>query len=89
MKKPSMESAVTLRQAYLVMFEFLEREWERLDRPEVLGALLGSLALWGDSYGRGAPMDAAVFPEWLECAQRVIRDDELGGYTSADISLSP
>jgi len=43
MEKPSMESAVTLRQAYLVMFEFLEREGERLDRPEVLGALLGSL----------------------------------------------
>lgn len=34
-------------------------------------------------------MDAAVSPEWLECAHSVIGDDVLGGYTSADISLSP
>jgi hypothetical protein len=45
MEAPSMESAVTLRQAYLVMFEFLEREWQRLDKPDALGALLGNLAL--------------------------------------------
>ncbi|CAN0627469.1 conserved protein of unknown function [Burkholderia multivorans] len=84
-----MESAVTVRQAYLVMFEFLEREWERLDRPDLLGALLGNLALWGEPRGQGAPMDAAVFPEWIECAHRVLRDDELGGYANADIRLSP
>jgi len=89
MEMPSMESAVTLRQAYLIMFEFLEREWERLNGSEVLGALLGSLALWGESHGRGAPMDAAIFPEWLECAHRVLRDDELGGCKCADIRLSP
>jgi hypothetical protein len=85
MEKPSMEAVVTLRQAYLIMFEFVEREWKRLDRPEVLGALLSNLALWGDPHGQGAPMDAAVLPEWLECAQRVLRDDELGGYANADI----
>lgn len=84
-----MESTVTLRQAYLVMFEFLEREWEHLDRPEVLGALLGNLALWGEPHGQGAPMDAAVFPEWLECAHCVLRDGERGGYKNADIRLSP
>ncbi|WP_155720445.1 hypothetical protein [Burkholderia anthina] len=84
-----MQSTVTLRQAYLVMFEFLEREWECLDRPDVLGALLGNLALWGEPNGQGAPMDAAVFPEWLECAYRVLRCDQLGGYANADIKLSP
>ncbi|KFG97980.1 hypothetical protein GQ56_0106775 [Burkholderia paludis] len=84
-----MESTVTLRQAYLIMFEFLEREWESLDRPEVLGALLSSLALWGEPNGQGAPMDAAVFPEWLECARRVLRDGQRGGYGNADIRLSP
>jgi hypothetical protein len=35
------------------------------------------------------PMDAAVFPEWLECAHRVLRNNELGGYANADIKLSP
>lgn len=84
-----MDSAVTLRQAYLVMFEFLERKWERLDRPDALGALLGNLALWGESNGQGAPMDAAVFPEWLDCAHRVLGREQLGGYANADIKLSP
>ncbi len=89
MERPSLETAVTLRQAYLTMFEFLEREWERLDRPDVLGALLGNLALWGEPNGQGAPMDAAVFPEWLECARRVLRDERSGGFANADIRLSP
>ncbi|WP_368711750.1 hypothetical protein [Paraburkholderia caribensis] len=89
MDKPSMEVVVTLRQAYLIMFEFLEREWTRLDRPDALGALLSNLALWGDPHGQGAPMDAAIFPEWLECAHRVLGDDELDGYANADIKLSP
>ncbi|PCE30801.1 hypothetical protein [Burkholderia ubonensis] len=84
-----METAVTLRQAYLMMFEFLEREWERLDRPDVVGALLGNLALWGGPNGQGAPMDAAVFPEWLECAHHVLARDQLGGYANADIKLPP
>ncbi|TCW83921.1 hypothetical protein C5O80_12470 [Burkholderia sp. SRS-46] len=71
------------------MFEFLEQEWERLDRPDVLGALLGNLALWGDPNGHGTPMDAAVFSEWLECAHHVLECDQAGGYTNADIKLSP
>lgn len=33
--------------------------------------------------------DAAIFPEWLECAHRVLGDDELDGYANADIKLSP
>ena len=40
-----MESAVTLRQAYLVMFEFLELQWTRLGSPMNSEGLLGSLAL--------------------------------------------
>ncbi len=84
-----MESVVTLRQAYLVMFEFLEREWTRLDKPDALGALLSNLALWGERNGKGGPMDAAVFPEWLECATRVLGGDQLGGYANADVRLSP
>ena len=47
MEKLSLESAVTLRQAYLVMFEFLERQWEHLDRPEVLGAHFSVASLFG------------------------------------------
>ncbi|MBW0449989.1 hypothetical protein EN871_20215 [bacterium M00.F.Ca.ET.228.01.1.1] len=75
-----MESAVTVRQAYLVMFEFLELQWTRLGEPDELGGLLGNLALWDKSNGRGDPIDAAVFLEWLECAHRVLRDEQGGGY---------
>ena len=44
MDASSMESTVTLRQTYMVMFEFLRREWRRRDKPDALGALLGNLA---------------------------------------------
>ncbi|WP_155123250.1 MULTISPECIES: hypothetical protein [Burkholderia cepacia complex] len=85
----SMESTVTLRQAYLVMFEFLHREWLRLDKPDALGALVGNLALWDGSNGNGTPMDAAVFLEWLECANSVLEHERRGpGYTGADIRLT-
>ena len=84
-----METSVTLRQAYLVMFEFLELQWARLGKPDELGGLLGNLALWDKSSGRGDPMDAAVFPEWLECAHRVLGDERGRRYAGADIGLLP
>jgi hypothetical protein len=89
MEKPSMETAVTLRQAYLVMFEFLELQWTRLGKPDELGGLLGNLTLWDEPNGRGDPMDAAVFPEWLECAHRVLGGEQGGGYGGADVRLLP
>jgi len=78
-----------LRQAYLVMFEYLEREQERLDGPEAPGAYLSNLALSGERNGQGSPIDAAVFPAWLACAHRVLQRDQLGGHASAGIRLSP
>ncbi|WP_042304120.1 hypothetical protein [Paraburkholderia kururiensis] len=84
-----MESAVTLRQAYLIMFEFFELQWKRLDKPDVMGALLSNLALWNETNGQGEPMDAGVLPEWLECARRVLEAEQAGGYAGADIRLSP
>lgn len=89
MEHPSMESTVTLRQAYLIMFEFLELQWKRLDKLDAIGALLSNLALWDESNGQGKPMDAGVFPEWLECARRVLQAEQTGGYVDADIRLSP
>lgn len=84
-----MESTVTLRQAYLIMFEFLQREWLRLDKPDALGALLGNLALWDLPNGKGVPMDAAVFPDWLGCANDVLEQECRGsGYAGADIRLT-
>jgi hypothetical protein len=84
----SLEDTITIRQAYLTMFEYLEREWELLGRPGELGALLGSLSLWETESGQKEPMDAAVFPEWLDCAEKVL-ESESGNrkYTGADILL--
>lgn len=90
MDSPSMETPVTLRQAYLIMFDFLEREWERLGRSDELGALLSSLSLWAEPNGKGVPMDAAIFPEWIECARRVLQSEQTSdGYPNADIRLLP
>ena len=60
MREVSMEPTVTLRPAYLVMFEFLQRERMRSGKSEELGALLSSLALWGEANGKGAPKPAAM-----------------------------
>ncbi|AJP58103.1 hypothetical protein UC34_16265 [Pandoraea vervacti] len=90
MDDPSMETPVTLRQAYLIMFDFLESEWEKSGHPDELGALLGSLSLWNEPNGQGVPMDAAIFPQWIDCARRVLqRDQSSVGYTNADVKLLP
>lgn len=84
----SLENTITVRQAYLIMFAFLEREWELLGRPVELGGLLGSLSLWETESGEKEPMDAAVFPEWVACAKMVLESEENTiGNSSADILI--
>jgi hypothetical protein len=82
--RPTMESTLTVKQAYLVMFEFLEREY-KLDPSSDLGGLLGSLSLWETTSGTKEPMDGAVFPQWLECAELILNADS---YQGADILLN-
>ena len=84
----SMETEVTLRQAFLVMHAYLSLHYELRGKPDVLGAMLGDLSLWDTESGRKEPMDGAVFPDWLNCAEAIMTAEAaLGGYRGADILL--
>ena len=88
MKNLELESTVTLRQAYLIMFEYLEKYWEKRSKPDEIGALLGDLSLWNTIEGK-RPMNGSVFPNWLNCARTVLTDEQRdGGYTQANIDLT-
>lgn len=83
-----MESKVTLKEAYLIMFDYLEKHWEETGKTDDIGALLGELSLWDTENGK-QPMDGAVFPRWLKCANIVLEKEQTNeGYRNADIQLN-
>lgn len=84
-----METEVTLKQAYLIMFAYLEKYWERVGKPEDLGLLLSDLSLWDTESGRKEPMDGAVFTEFLSIAQEILSLEATPeGYRGADMLLN-
>jgi hypothetical protein len=85
----SMDTSVSLRQAFLVMFAYLDKHWESVGKPDAIGALLGELSLWDTESGSKEPMDGAVFPQWLRCASAVLAAETTAdGYRGADILLN-
>lgn len=66
---------LTLKQAYLAMFIFLDKEYERVPSDE-LGGLLGSLQLTVNSM----PMDPGAWEDWLDAVQKLsgLEDGILG-----------
>ena len=83
----TLQSKVTLKEAYLIMFDYLDKHWEETGKPDDLGALLGELSLWDSNDGK-KPMDGAVFPRWLKCAKIVLEQEQTNeGYRNADIKL--
>lgn len=86
MEQISMSSKMNLRQAYLVMIDYLEAYYERNGKPDEIGSLLGQLSLWDSSEGK-APMDPAVFQDWLNSAKKVLSEEASGGYHNADVQL--
>ena len=76
------EHRLTSRQAYLCMFEFLRRHYERGPTDEV-GGLLGGLSLLPD----GAPADPAHAADWTEAVAAVLAAEAAGGYTEAAVRL--
>jgi hypothetical protein len=64
------EPRLTSKQAYLTMFEFLRRHYERGASDEI-GGLLGGLSLLAD----GSTADPAIWPDWEE-ASEVVRSSE-------------
>lgn len=80
-----MDQQVSLRTAYLIMFEFLERYWERGgETSDEIGGLLGSLLLLLD----GQSADSATMSDWLDAATTVVQAEKTPeGYRGADLKL--
>ena len=71
------------------MHAYLEMHWQLTGKPDEIGALLSQLSLWQTESGGKEPMDAAVFPDWLACADAVlIAQSSAVGYQGADILLN-
>lgn len=84
----SMDTPVTVRQAFLIMYAYLEMHWESVNKPDEIGALLSDLSLWETESSGKEPMDATVFPTWLECAQSVLAAESTPeGYRNANILI--
>jgi hypothetical protein len=62
----TMTERLTLKQAYLAMYLFLETEYERVPSDEI-GGLLGSLQLTVD----GMPMDPGAWQDWLDAVAKL------------------
>lgn len=71
--------SVTLREAYLAMYEFLVELYQRTQSDE-LGSLLGDLSLLPD----GTTADPAAWGDWLRCIERA-----RGGRVDVSLVLPP
>jgi hypothetical protein len=76
------EQRLTPHQAYLCMFEFLRRHYERGPTDEI-GGLLGSLSLLTD----GQPADPAQATDWAEAVAAVLAAEAAGGYKEGAFRL--
>ncbi len=86
----SFETRVTIKEAYLIMFEYLLKDYERgHEEGGEMGGMLSQLSLWDTEVGK-QPMDGAVFPDFLEAAANVLRAEKTAdGYRLANVRLFP
>jgi hypothetical protein len=61
---------ITLAEAYDAMRIFVETVWRRLDKPQEEIAFLLAGLQWAD----GAPVDPAMWQDWLAAAQSVKKE---------------
>lgn len=83
----TMNTKITLKEAYKIMFNFLDKEWESQgeSKTDQLGGILSNLSLWETESGNKEPIDASVFPKWLESAEIVLSNE---GYKNCDIKIN-
>lgn len=78
-----LDQSITIRQAYLCMFEHLRRHHQRSGGDE-FGAILGDLSLLPD----GGSADPAAMEDFLDAVDAVLSAERAGGYDGADLKLS-
>ena len=80
---PELADVIPLRQAYLAMFEFLLRHWER--GPADVAFVLSQLQLLSDQ----GSADPATMIDWLDAVNTLKRAEATsGGYRAADVRLT-
>ncbi|MFN0053809.1 MAG: hypothetical protein ACKV0T_16640 [Planctomycetales bacterium] len=60
-----MDDTITVREAYIAMFAFLDDLYTRYGFDQ-LGGLLGGMSLLPD----GSSADSAMWDDWMQCVQR-------------------
>ena len=82
----SLETKVSLRQAFLVMHAYVSLHHDLNGKPDAIRRLLNDLSLWDTESGPKEPWDGAVFPDWLSCAEFVLEGEATPrGYREADV----
>ncbi|SUC82805.1 Uncharacterised protein [Pannonibacter phragmitetus] len=61
------DKSLTLQEAYLAMFSFLEDYYSRTKSDEI-GSMLSGLCLMSD----GKPMDPAYWSEWEQAVEKAV-----------------
>ena len=78
-----LDRRVTVRQAYLGMFEYLRRYYER-GKSDEIGSMLGELSLLQDE----GSADPAAMADFRSSIEAVIRAESEGGYDAVNFRLS-
>jgi hypothetical protein len=65
-----MDEKITLKQAYIAMFEFLKDYYYRVGQPNILGSFLSDLQFLED----GKTADPASWEDWLQVVKKVKED---------------
>jgi hypothetical protein len=78
------DDQITVKQAYLSMFEYLSRYYDRGLSDEI-GIMLGGLSLLQD----GGSADPAAWEDFLESASAVAEAEISGGYDAVRLRLRP
>ncbi|WP_299408346.1 hypothetical protein [Acaryochloris sp. IP29b_bin.148] len=78
----NLDDKVTVREAYLAMFEYLRCYYEH-GKSDEIGGMLGDLSLLQD----GESADPAVMSDFLLAMETVLQAEGEGGYNAADLKL--
>ena len=87
LNSPEFDQSIRLGDAYLIMFEFLSKNWDGCWSTE-LGTVMSELSLVRNENDNKCPIDGAVLPMFLEVHKTVIQaGSSAQEYTNADLVI--